>query len=144
MSDAGRRWQPVAEWHGRICEVYEQDQRSWSADRQAVLGLQWLRRGAVLWGVAGSCESARAQDNPLGEVHTQPPPPPPKTPEDSKPVIEGAENAAAAGDFATGRANPGGCEPGAGSGDGDRSDEPPGDRAWRRKTSRSTTTISGS
>ncbi|HEY6374272.1 MAG TPA: VWA domain-containing protein [Edaphobacter sp.] len=36
-----------------------------------------------------------AQENPLGEVHTQPPPPPPKTPEDSKPVIEGANNAAA-------------------------------------------------
>jgi Ca-activated chloride channel homolog len=35
-----------------------------------------------------------AQENPLGEVHTQPPPPPPKTPEDSKPVIEGADNAA--------------------------------------------------
>jgi Ca-activated chloride channel homolog len=38
--------------------------------------------------------SGLAQENPLGEVHTQPPPPPPKNPEDSKPVIEGADNAA--------------------------------------------------
>jgi Ca-activated chloride channel family protein len=37
---------------------------------------------------------ARGQENPLGEVHTQPPPPAPKTPEDAKPVIEGADNAA--------------------------------------------------
>ena len=38
---------------------------------------------------------ARAQDNPLGRVETPPPPPPPKTPDDLKPVIEGADNAAA-------------------------------------------------
>lgn len=36
-----------------------------------------------------------AQENPLGEVNTQPPPPPPKSPEDVKPVIEGANNVAA-------------------------------------------------
>jgi Ca-activated chloride channel family protein len=36
-----------------------------------------------------------AQENPLGQVHTQVPPPPKKTPEDSKPVIEGAANVAA-------------------------------------------------
>jgi Ca-activated chloride channel family protein len=36
-----------------------------------------------------------AQENPLDQVHTQPPPPPPKSPEDAKPVIEGADNAAA-------------------------------------------------
>jgi Ca-activated chloride channel homolog len=36
-----------------------------------------------------------AQENPLGQVHTDAPPPPPKTPEDAKPVIEGADNAAA-------------------------------------------------
>jgi Ca-activated chloride channel homolog len=47
-----------------------------------------------LW-VAGGAGVARAQDNPLGQVHTEPPPPPPKSPEDAKPVIEGAENAAA-------------------------------------------------
>jgi Ca-activated chloride channel family protein len=38
---------------------------------------------------------AQAQENPLGEIHTQPPPPPPKSPEDSKPVVEGAGNVAA-------------------------------------------------
>src|SRR5262249_35233246 len=37
----------------------------------------------------------QAQENPLGEVHTQPPPPPPKSPEDSKPLVEGSNNVAA-------------------------------------------------
>jgi Ca-activated chloride channel family protein len=37
----------------------------------------------------------RAQENPLGQVHTQPPPPPPKSPDAGKPVITGADNAAA-------------------------------------------------
>ena len=36
-----------------------------------------------------------AQENPLGNVHTQAPPPPPKSAEDKKPVIEGSANAAA-------------------------------------------------
>jgi Ca-activated chloride channel family protein len=36
-----------------------------------------------------------AQENPLGQVQTQAPPPPPKSPEASKPVIEGAANATA-------------------------------------------------
>jgi Ca-activated chloride channel family protein len=44
----------------------------------------------VLWGGVGV-----AQENPLGQVHTQVPPPPKKTPEDAKPVIEGAANVAA-------------------------------------------------
>ena len=44
--------------------------------------------------LAGLAGSARAQENPLGQVHTQAPPPPPKSPEDKKPVIEGANNAA--------------------------------------------------
>jgi Ca-activated chloride channel family protein len=39
--------------------------------------------------------TATAQENPLGQVHTQAPPPPKKTPEDSKPLIEGAGNVAA-------------------------------------------------
>ncbi|QNI38485.1 VWA domain-containing protein [Edaphobacter sp. 4G125] len=39
--------------------------------------------------------SACAQENPLGEVNTQPPPPAPKSPEDLKPVVEGANNVAA-------------------------------------------------
>jgi Ca-activated chloride channel homolog len=38
-----------------------------------------------------------AQENPLGNVNTSAPPPPPKSPEDSKPVIEGAENVAREG-----------------------------------------------
>ncbi len=37
----------------------------------------------------------RAQENPLGQVHTQAPPPPAKTPEEKKPVITGGDNAAA-------------------------------------------------
>ncbi|WP_263368450.1 VWA domain-containing protein [Edaphobacter bradus] len=38
---------------------------------------------------------SRGQENPLGQVHTQEPPPPPKSPEDEKPVVEGANNVAA-------------------------------------------------
>jgi len=34
--------------------------------------------------------SVFAQENPLGTVETKAPPPPPKSPEDSKPVIEGS------------------------------------------------------
>jgi Ca-activated chloride channel family protein len=44
-------------------------------------------------GLAG--RTGRAQENPLGQVNTQPPPPPPKSPDEGKPVIVGAENAAA-------------------------------------------------
>jgi Ca-activated chloride channel family protein len=47
----------------------------------------------ALWVGAGT-KACFGQENPLGEVHTPAPPPPPKTPEDSKPVIEGADNAA--------------------------------------------------
>jgi Ca-activated chloride channel family protein len=42
-----------------------------------------------------SGDSAWGQDNPLNQVETPAAPPPKKTPEDLKPVIEGAENAAA-------------------------------------------------
>jgi Ca-activated chloride channel family protein len=62
--------------------------------RQAVWGLAVVLAGAGLWGGAGSAV-CRAQENPLGEVHTPAPPPPPKNPETTKPVIEGADNAAA-------------------------------------------------
>lgn len=48
----------------------------------------------LLFGLAAGRVS-NAQENPLGEVHTQPPPPPPKSPEDAKPVLEGAGNVAA-------------------------------------------------
>src|SRR5271155_1785686 len=61
---------------------------------RATLGLGVMMVGVVLWSVAGSA-ICRAQENPLGEVHPHPPPPPPKPPEDAKPVIEGAGNAAA-------------------------------------------------
>jgi Ca-activated chloride channel family protein len=47
---------------------------------------------AVLWAAPGV--QAWAQENPLGEVHTQPPPPPPPNPEDAKPLIEGGDNVA--------------------------------------------------
>jgi Ca-activated chloride channel family protein len=60
---------------------------------RVMLGLALMMVGAVLWGVGGDAV-CRAQENPLSNVHTPPPPPPPKTPEDAKPVIEGADNAA--------------------------------------------------
>jgi Ca-activated chloride channel family protein len=41
---------------------------------------------ALMWGA-----TARAQENPLGQVQTTPPPPAPKSPEEIKPVIEGRE-----------------------------------------------------
>jgi Ca-activated chloride channel family protein len=68
-------------------------QRRWTGRRQAILGLAAIMVGAVIWGLAGSAVCS-AQENPLGEVHTAPPPPPPKNPETTKPVIEGADNAA--------------------------------------------------
>src|SRR6202453_1383335 len=67
-------------------------QNRWFGGRRGLRLLALLLLcGAQLFG-AGIC---RAQENPLGEVHTTPPPPPPKTPEEKKPVIEGAANAAA-------------------------------------------------
>jgi Ca-activated chloride channel family protein len=51
---------------------------------------------AAMWAVSGM-SMCLAQENPLGNVNTSPPPPPPKSPEDSKPVIEGAENVAREG-----------------------------------------------
>jgi Ca-activated chloride channel family protein len=51
-----------------------------------------------LWGMAGCGVClAQEQENPLDVVHTPAPPAPPKTPEEKKPVIEGASNAAALG-----------------------------------------------
>jgi Ca-activated chloride channel family protein len=58
-----------------------------------MLGLAVLLVGAVVWGAAGSAV-CRAQENPLDNVHTPAPRPAPKTPEEAKPVIEGADNAA--------------------------------------------------
>jgi Ca-activated chloride channel family protein len=56
----------------------------------------WLRAAFVmltLWAVAG-LRMSFAQENPLSTVTTPAPPPAPKTPEDAKPVIQGADNAA--------------------------------------------------
>jgi Ca-activated chloride channel homolog len=62
----------------------------WNGLRRVALGL------AMIVACAGVCGTVCfAQENPLGDVHTQPPPPPAKTPESTKPVIEGADNAAA-------------------------------------------------
>ena len=67
--------------------------RRGSGLRRLALGLAVMVVGAGLWGAAGSTLCV-AQENPLSAVHTPAPPPPPKTPEDAKPVIEGADNAA--------------------------------------------------
>jgi Ca-activated chloride channel family protein len=53
----------------------------------------WLLAALICAGLTGP--TGRAQENPLGQVNTQPPPPPPKSPDEGKPVIVGAENAAA-------------------------------------------------
>jgi Ca-activated chloride channel family protein len=68
------------------------DMRSWwFGGRQPLRGLALLLvSGTLLFG-AGVC---RAQENPLGEVHTEPPPPAPKSVDATKPVIEGSGNAA--------------------------------------------------
>jgi Ca-activated chloride channel homolog len=64
----------------------------WGTQRVA-LRLVMVMVCVGLWGaIAGGV--GWAQENPLGEVHTPAPPPPPKTPEDAKPVIVGADNAA--------------------------------------------------
>jgi Ca-activated chloride channel family protein len=62
----------------------------WQSMRRAGWALAVVMLAAAFCGGVG-----RAQENPLGEVHTQAPPPPKKSPEDAKPVIEGAENAVA-------------------------------------------------
>ncbi len=65
-------------------------------------GRRRLGAASLLFVLLGLAAGARAQENPLGEVHTQTPPPAPKSPEEKKPVIEGANNAAA---LATSRRN---------------------------------------
>ena len=54
----------------------------------------WARGLVMLAGLLLPTAGLVAQENPLDTVHT-PAPPPPKTLEDKKPVIEGADNAAA-------------------------------------------------
>jgi Ca-activated chloride channel homolog len=62
-----------------------------AAVRVVLLGVVFL--GVLASGIGTGV--ARGQDNPLNQVETPPPPAPPKTPDDLKPVIEGADNAAA-------------------------------------------------
>jgi Ca-activated chloride channel family protein len=64
--------------------------RRWRSMRRFGRGLILVMLCAVSWEGVGW-----AQENPLGQVQTQAPPPPTKTPEDAKPVIEGAANVAA-------------------------------------------------
>ena len=62
----------------------------WRTTRSAAT--VWLAVAMVLLTATGV---AAGQENPLGEVHTSTPPPPPKTPEESKPVLEGPDAVAA-------------------------------------------------
>lgn len=61
--------------------------------RRGRLGVALLLWAVAMFGVGTGWSVA--QENPLGSVHTPAPPPPPKSPEDSKPVVEGAANVAA-------------------------------------------------
>jgi Ca-activated chloride channel family protein len=63
--------------------------------RSLMLPWVWIALAAIVFPCFGPV--MQGQENPLGEVHTQPPPPPPKTPESSKPVVEGANSVAATG-----------------------------------------------
>jgi Ca-activated chloride channel homolog len=65
----------------------------WFSREQLLRGLALLL--VVLGALSVGTGVCLAQENPLGEVHTQPPPPAPKSPDAAKPVIEGAGNAAA-------------------------------------------------
>ncbi len=67
---------------------------------------RWVLLLTVLLGllVAGALSrSASAQENPLGQVKTDPAPPKPKTPEEKKPVVDGSGTNAA--ELATSRKN---------------------------------------
>jgi len=67
----------------------------WETRRQGWGGRRAVLTIAVfLWATLLGSAMCRAQENPLGEVHTAAPPPPPKSPDDSKPLIEGADNVA--------------------------------------------------
>ncbi len=53
-------------------------------------GRIWLLLCLAFFAACPSTRVARAQENPLDKVQSPTPPPPPKSPEDQKPVIEGA------------------------------------------------------
>ncbi len=55
---------------------------------------KFLVAGFLILAIGAGAALCGAQENPLGQVHTQTPPPPAKSPEASKPVITGADNAA--------------------------------------------------
>jgi Ca-activated chloride channel family protein len=67
--------------------------RSGNRMRHGIIELAVILVGALLWGSAGTT-IGWAQENPLSNVKTPTPPPAPKTPEETKPLIEGADNAA--------------------------------------------------
>jgi Ca-activated chloride channel family protein len=52
----------------------------------------WARMALLICLALGAVAVCRAQENPLDNAKTPAPPPPAKSPEDQKPVIEGAEN----------------------------------------------------
>jgi Ca-activated chloride channel family protein len=76
-------------WVGRAQHLFGLSRRLGLWAVAAVFG------AALLFGGTGGAGSASAQDNPLNQVETPAAPAPKKTAEDLKPVIEGAENAAA-------------------------------------------------
>lgn len=70
---------------GRVCG------RAW---RGVVRRLLWVV--LLLSAAVAGARPALAQENPLGQVHTDPAPPAPKTEEEKKPVVDGSGTAAAA------------------------------------------------
>jgi len=66
----------------------ERRERTWR-----IWPISWLVGLVLLGAFPGTWLCA--QENPLSDVHTATPPPPPKTPEEKKPLVEGAANVAA-------------------------------------------------
>ena len=91
-------------------------------------GLRVLLAALLVLGAGGL--RAGAQENPLGQVHTDTAPPAPKPGEDKRPVVDGNGTNAAA--LATSKGNPRirvDVNMVLVPNDGDRPDEPAGDRA---------------
>jgi len=85
----GEAGQDVKEGIGTFMRDAIGRSRTNRAARVLAVAMAWM----VLWAVGLGAGVCRAQENPLGQVHTEAPPAP-KTPADARPVIEGAENAA--------------------------------------------------